>query len=75
MLDKFRDFSINIKTFRIWFEKSNVHLPWSSSVLSSVRGLKCLLKILYIILVDLLQDGFFIFKTVFLCRSEKLPYV
>ena len=47
-----------------------------SSVSSSLcSGLKCLLKVRYIILVELLWIRFLIFKTVFLCRSTTLPYV
>ena len=42
---------------------------------SLCRGLKYLPKVSYIILVDPLRDRFLIIETVFLGRSETLPYV
>ena len=42
---------------------------------SSCRGLKCLPKVRYIILVDPLWARFLIFTTLFLGRSAALPYI
>ena len=42
---------------------------------SLYRGLEYSSKVRYIIVVDLLWDGFLIFETVFLGRSATLPYI